>query len=599
MKRDTKKYLEGAFRAPRTDLTFGELFTTTIPFLEEIDSPISLGVYMRLKYECFSSYLDMSIRPDDYNNPDDFYLDYQAIKLFSKAEFFPNVYDTKKEAVVSFIEAEEKCRITNNHFISRKGPLWGDSDVRAVFHSAGRKIATILGDCPGITELDFAFGPGNNVGLSRKTSVYDKLNGLLSITSNLLPYAEQLFQSCPAWAVLRSQIGEVPSPEFCGNIELTEVTGSKLGFVPKNAKTDRSICTEPLLNSFVQKGIGTSMRRKLRHAGCNLESQGRNQELARQGSITGKLATIDLKAASDTISYMTVLELLPYQWFHLLDTARCSHYTVGEKAFHFEKFSSMGNAFTFELESLIFLALARATCSHLGIECTDVSVYGDDIIIPVEAVSLFTKLLKFCGFEINEAKSFFSGPFRESCGMDWYLGALVRPVFLKRKPSNEVLIAWCNRIIRLYGYEDTRGAVLYDSLKTLVPSAFHMLKGPDGFGDGHFITRRQQSDWIADSHVGRGWEGFGYYTLGTTPITRTYTDDTVYVAALYESQRAQNLKVSSFPRLRKFVAEKVEDRLGSRFDGKVDPFTQRSSVLLATTRGKVRTTLRRQFHPWS
>jgi hypothetical protein len=39
--------------------------------------------------------------------------------------------------------------------------------------------------------------------------------------------------------------------------------------------------------------------------------------------------------------------------------------------------------------------------------------------------------LEALGFQINQHKSFFEGPFRESCGKDFFRGFSVRPVYLK------------------------------------------------------------------------------------------------------------------------------------------------------------------------
>lgn len=579
MKKDTKLYLERTFRAARRDLSFESLVSAVNPFLERVDTPVSLGVFLRLKYKSYDEYLNMEIDPMNYDNSDKFFLDYQCIKLFSKQEIYPHVYNTRKEAVDNFIRSEKECFETNRRFEYRMGPDFRDPAVSAISHGAMRKISRILGACPSIAELPLRFGPGNNVGLSNNTSVIDKLTSELTVTPNLYNYTGQVMETCPAWLHLRSKTSEVPSTVASHIVQTRIVSGSKLGFVPKTAKTDRSICTEPLLNSIVQLGIGTVIRKRLRRAGCNLDSQHRNQELARIGSITNQLATVDLKAASDTISSMVVLELLPEPWFDLLNTARSTHYSVGENCYEFNKFSSMGNGFTFELESLIFLALARATCEFMELSCENVSVYGDDIIIPKEAVTLFYRMLKFYGFEVNQSKSFTEGPFRESCGKDWFLGRIVRPLFLKRRPTNQSLMSWCNHISRLpYFREDVRLHVLYRSLKELVPKVFHILKGPDGFGDGHFVEPYEKSFGIPHAAQRRGWEGRGFWTLSTKPLSFRSTGQAAYVGALYSAQHHS-----------------------------VRPFTDKQHISHASVRGELvytrrrrtRTVLLRQFQQWN
>jgi hypothetical protein len=48
---------------------------------------------------------------------------------------------------------------------------------------------------------------------------------------------------------------------------------SKVRVVPKNAKTDRTICIEPDLNIFVQLGIGAVIRERLKAYGLDLNTQ--------------------------------------------------------------------------------------------------------------------------------------------------------------------------------------------------------------------------------------------------------------------------------------------------------------------------------------
>jgi hypothetical protein len=91
-----------------------------------------------------------------------------------------------------------------------------------------------------------------------------------------------------------------------------------------------------------------------------------------------------------------------------------------DKSYTFEKISSMGNGFTFALESLIFGALVRCAIRRTG-SVKKSAVYGDDLIVPVTAAPYLKTLLEYFGFQLNEDKSFAAGPFRESCGKDFYL----------------------------------------------------------------------------------------------------------------------------------------------------------------------------------
>lgn len=586
MKKITKRYLEANFKKPRRDISFEKLVQSALPYFEGVDSAVSLGLYLRLKYGEFRQYLTFDINPSDYDSAYKYMHDYQCSKLFSKSLIFPSVFDTKKEAERNFIQAEVKCQSTNDRFWTRVDPDFRDPAISSVLYIAQRKIARILGDVPSYDTLTFRFGPGNVVGLSKDTDVSDKLHSCLTGTANVIEQLPLLSAKCPGWFQHRPDKVYTSLYDYAFT-DMKTVGGSKLGFVPKTAKTDRAICTEPLLNSFVQLGIGDYIANRLRRAGCNIRDQKRNQELARLGSLTGDLATIDLSAASDTISSAVVLELLPLPWFNLLNDCRSPSYTYKSKTYDFHKFSSMGNGFTFPLETLIFLAVSRAVCAHLGLDTRNVNAYGDDIIVPCAAAELLTKVLSFLGFSVNESKSFSSGPFRESCGEDWFLGVSVRPLFCKNRPTNASLISWCNWIYNR-GSNDPLYDILYNCFYSLVPTAFRKLKGPAGFGDGHFASKYEVGYENISSYRRRGWEGRGYYTLGSTPITRSRSDWVVVSSALYLAQ---------------FYAAPVKFR--GRYDNlyltrelpTTSTGSSREGVYQATNRDRVRTVLRLAFHP--
>jgi hypothetical protein len=235
--------------------------------------------------------------------------------------------------------------------------------------------------------------------------------------------------------------------------------------------------------------------------------------MAREGSLRGNYATADLSSASDTVSYALVMSLLPMEWFDLLDHFRSESVEFRGELVELEKFSSMGNAFTFELESLIFYSLALAVCDYLDLlgspvfddkgalnKGFPVVVYGDDIIVPVGAYSLLEKVLTWCGFELNSKKSFCYGYFRESCGADWLFGFDVRPWYLKKEVSERSLYIAHNFFMRK-GERSLAAICLHRTVKK------KRLFGPDGFGDGHLVGTYSLSQ---GSTGGRGYEG-GYF----------------------------------------------------------------------------------------
>jgi hypothetical protein len=310
-------------------------------------------------------------------------------------------------------------------------------------------------------------------------------------------------------------------------------------FVPKNAKTHRVIAKEPHVNSYLQKGLGGLIRKRLRDvAGVDLNDQTRNQRLARHGSLTGELATIDLSGASDTISSELVKFLIPDRWFKLLDATRSKQGLFEGSWIHYEKFSSMGNAYTFELESLIFWALCKATLHVLG-QGQTLSVYGDDLIVPSSTFGLVVTVLEYAGFSTNDKKSFSSGPFRESCGQDYFQGVGVRPIFQKEEISNVESLYRSANSLRRYAHRrnnnygcDSRFAKAWKQIVSYVPKPARIFI-PDGFGDVGIIGSWDEAAPIRPRGKTQGWEGWFFRALIRQPVKQAMRDRTAgYTAVL-------------------------------------------------------------------
>lgn len=312
----------------------------------------------------------------------------------------------------------------------------------------------------------FGLGNGKNIG-SGSTDFYSKLStSKLSSTSlTLLDFYREGISHHPTWTGL----------EACRynrrGVDL--VSSSRLSFVPKTTEISRTICTEPVLNMLFQKGIGGAIERRLRQVcGIDLSRQPmKNALLARLGSVDGGFGTIDLSSASDSVSLSLCEYLLPRQVLYWLKLTRCEQTTLpGGKRIGLHMVSSMGNAFTFPLQTLLFTAVVYGTYRSLGIRLRypfgrftgNFGVFGDDIIVTRAAYTRVIKMLSFLGFSVNVDKSFNEGLFRESCGSDFYSGYNVRGVYVKRLSDvNDVysainrLVRWCARHrVRLYNVID-------------------------------------------------------------------------------------------------------------------------------------------------
>jgi hypothetical protein len=154
--------------------------------------------------------------------------------------------------------------------------------------------------------------------------------------------------------------------------------------------------------------------------------------MAREGSLDGSLATLDLSEASDRVHWWLVQQMVS-GYPHLrdfLDATRSQRAEVeGYGVIPITKFASMGSALTFPIEAMIFTILAVMGLGERGKRAIAVSrlrgavsVYGDDIIVPVGKVASVIDRLETFGFKVNRAKSHWRGNFRESCGKEYYRG---------------------------------------------------------------------------------------------------------------------------------------------------------------------------------
>jgi len=287
------------------------------------------------------------------------------------------------------------------------------------------------------------FGPGFNFGSTEREHrhLYYKVAGPHTVTSEALPYVRVLLNNQELWK--QSLVSEGSVYDI--------VRGNRVTAVTKTAETDRTIAIEPALNVYLQKGVDSYLKGRLRRFGVTLTKQERNHAPARWGSMRPFFAaTVDLSMASDCVSQEIVRWLVPQDWFVLLEDLRSPEYTLdkGKTWQRYEKFSSMGNAFTFPLESTIFYSIAKACTIEAGGNLGVLRVYGDDIIIDPRAYCLLLEVLKFTGFIPNVDKSFAFGSFRETCGSDFLTGVDTRPVYMKRLPKyDQEVINLYNRLL--------------------------------------------------------------------------------------------------------------------------------------------------------
>lgn len=413
---------------------------------KQIDSPVSLGCWLRFEHS-HAELAKMEINPRHYNDHSSFYNDYICVSYLAKSKVLKTGIDVVEAALQKFTTSESLCRSTNKRLASDIGSR---TRFEPYIHTARRKISKLLG----VFSLDkverhCGWGPGATTDLRRSQSQLDRKMCELPIpvTRKALFRFKSVLESDLHWS--GSILGNVPEGPFSllrHNFVINE--DCRVETVAKNAKTNRVIAIENRGNSFLQKGVGGFFRDRLRKVGVDLDNQEINQTLAAE-AWERLLATLDLKAASDTISIEAVWLLLPFEWAEYLDSIR-SHWALmpdGSRR-KLEKFSSMGNGFTFELESLIFWALAQTVSDFNSGQ--RVSIYGDDIICSQADAAELTELLNHVGFEINNDKSFADGVFFESCGKHYFQGRECTPAYQKDGISDDLsIVRAANRLIRL------------------------------------------------------------------------------------------------------------------------------------------------------
>lgn len=417
----------------------------------------------------------------------------QAHALFQKNSDMRAPIDRAAVAYDSFLESERSCAQINSQIES--GFLTKDPAIAHIVHVAQRYVASVLGRVPSLADLECDFGPGSSASNKEAegTTARWKLSSTCTISTSAFAEFAALRACYPRWLLYK---------------QATPVIGL-LDFVPKSFKTDRSIMVEPLLNTFVQKGIGRWMKKRLYRHGIDLRNQSVQRERARVGSVTEEWATIDLSRASDSIAYLLVMELLPFEWFSLLDTWRTPMCRYKKDFITLQKFSSMGNGFTFELETLVFKALLVGIASYIGVS-DDSSVYGDDITCNTDLARATAYFFPLFGFSINVDKSYVEGPFREACGGDYRLGVDVRPWFCRGlrdggRFSYAKVFSFYNFLQRKPWFDESKALRTY--LLSLVPEPVRRF-GPDGFGDIWLLSLAPDHTYLAPaSDKYAGWEG--------------------------------------------------------------------------------------------
>jgi hypothetical protein len=380
-------------------------------------------------------------------------------------------------AIDTFLQANQVCK----EYVVPKGHPLLETMKSFIYWDVERHFpdewAVIL------EEMDV--GPGASIKSRGRNTFLEKmfLNPLtttdLSLLGEYLSYASSFPRWCDAEKRRQSMLGDK---------KWSVVLGSKLSTVRKTAVTDRTICTEPSLNMLFQLAVGRNIDNMSKYYGYDKALQPvRNRNLAKLGSIDGSLCTIDLTSASDLINMKVLEEILhPRLWAALLDCRSPVTHCRGEDV-ELHMISSMGNGFTFSLMTYLFIVMLKSVCKLNGIPfqklddpSTGFAVFGDDIICPSSMYEPVCEALAVLGHTPNLSKSYSAGPFRESCGGDYFNGTDVRGVYARRLDTIQDRFSLINRLNR---WSSRHGILLCRTIQLLKPPRWRQYAVPTDEAD--------------------------------------------------------------------------------------------------------------------
>lgn len=317
-------------------------------------------------------------------------------------------------------------------------------DLHATLQQVADRVATSLGEfSPG--EWRPKHGPGAVSDQKQGENKYafptwtEKLDFVF-------PFAEFAFANLGLWSDIAIEQGGAFDDE----------PSSKLISVPKTQKGPRLIAAEPVSHQWCQQIIWDYLEQRVRDSFLGrlitFRDQTNNQVLARVASETGSHWTVDLSSASDYLSLWCVERL--FRRNPALLTALCASRTrflsqdIDKKApkmLELKKFSTMGSACTFPVQSIFFATCVITAILHSrGLKCNtrnilmasaESQVFGDDIIVPGDSGEVLAMILGDLGFRINPDKTFRTGRFRESCGVEAFEGYDVTPAYVTNMAS--------------------------------------------------------------------------------------------------------------------------------------------------------------------
>lgn len=423
----------------------------------------------------------LHVDPRNYESAFQYWVDAQCVDLCRKIDLRGDV-DTAQAAVGTFLETERDCYSVNRRIrtllTAPEGkPREGEEAFLDFLVKWKGKIRYAMGKAPEIIEPGFS---GGSTTATRRlfSTIIDKLSTTPDRYGHSAFDADIWFYTS-AWGSIACE----------RNLYPVTAHGNEYFVVPKNGLTGRSCCKEAPINLAMQLGLGTELRvRARKRLGIDLDHGAElHQQLAREGSVTGGWATLDMSSASDRWARELIRFLIDdVYWASYLNATRATHTLFGGKRLYLEKFSSMGNGFTFELETILFATLAL-TVAEIEKCDGEIHCYGDDLIVPTGLAPSVLMWLAQVGHKPNLRKSHISGPFRESCGGDFFRGEAVSTAKLEEIPKGpQHWISLANNLRRVAGGRPEYWGLVAPAWRkclSFLPRQVRDCRGPEHLGD--------------------------------------------------------------------------------------------------------------------
>lgn len=457
-----------------------------IPFLGALGSPQAQLCAALIEREDWDSLVSLTTDPAHYEDAEMYFRDALATSFLRKCVDVETSFDKTERTLKNWFDAERHCRSINRKFdlirlITDYPVSSSDAALAKKISRLKRWLSKFLGPIPE-TLADGRFGPGatyQDKGI--EITPIHKLSAIPTLHPEGFCLLDNSFYGTSWGRSLLRRNRSLPKL----------VLGSRWSEVPKTGLINRDIDIQPSLTGFFQRSIGLYQRARLKRFRIDLkEGQSAHRQVARWGSLTGSFATIDLRNASNSIA-RNWLYFMPADWAELLSTTRCSQTLINGVWWSLSKLSAMGNGFTFEIETTIFLAICCCAMEDSGVipePGANLFVYGDDIIVPTECAKTVLEALTFFGFEPNASKTHIDGPFRESCGGDFFNGVDVRPHYLEKEPcSPNEWFGLANAIFRISkfwgGLDKSPLRKVWFKVIDQLPSDLRFARGPESLGD--------------------------------------------------------------------------------------------------------------------